>query len=67
MAFVTLGKPVSYEVMLFYVPKALSNKTPTTDPFITQFLGLISQLVEELAGQTGTEKAPNNGQISWNL
>jgi len=67
MAFVTPGKPAFYEVMLFYVPKAVSDKTPTTDQFIAQSPGLISQLVEELSGQTGTEKAPNNGQISRNL
>lgn len=41
--------------MLFFVLRAIRDKTPTSDQFIGQPRGLISQLVDELFGQTGTK------------
>ena len=55
---VTPGKPDSFEAMLFFVPLALRHKTPTADQFIGQPPGLISRLIDEVSGRTGTERNP---------
>lgn len=58
---VTPGKPDSFEAMLFFVPLAVRHKTPTADQFIGQPPGLISRLVDEVSGRTGTERDPATG------
>lgn len=59
---VTPGKPDSFEAMLFFVPLAVRHKTPTADQFIGHPPGLISRLVDELSGRTGTERDLATGE-----
>ena len=60
-ASATPSKPSSFEDMLFFAPPAVGHKTPTADQFIGQPPGLISRLVDELSGRTGTERDPATG------